>query len=86
MGAGKTARTGEVYLVDEGCAVGEPDLVACVPMNLGSRVHGVIAIFRLLDHKKTLEPLDYELFDLLASQAASSLCFGRAHGEAARRA
>ncbi len=76
-----------MYLVDsDGSGAAEPGLVACVPLNLGNLVYGVIAIFRLLDHKKGLEPLDYELFDLLASHAATSLCVSRVLGESTAEA
>jgi regulator of replication initiation timing len=51
----------------------EGDVVACIPLKLDGNVTGVIAINALLPHKTTLEPLDYELFDLLASHAATAL-------------
>lgn len=51
----------------------EGDMVACVPLKLDGIVTGVVAIYALLPHKSALEPLDYELFDLLASHAATAL-------------
>jgi hypothetical protein len=51
----------------------EANLTACVPLKIEGQVTGAIALFRLLQHKHTLEPLDYELFDLLANQAAIAL-------------
>ncbi|MEO8033339.1 MAG: GAF domain-containing protein [Acidobacteriota bacterium] len=48
-------------------------LVACIPLKLDEEVTGVIAIFALLPHKPGLEPLDHELFDLLATHAATAL-------------
>lgn len=81
----EAAEKGEIYLADslESKALG--DLVAAIPMRMGSRVHGVIAILALLSHKGGLEPIDHELFDLLASHAARSLCVGRLYGESAGR-
>ncbi len=74
------ARSGELYLVDPESGAGG-DVLACIPLKLSGQVHGVIAIFRLLDHKGMLEELDYELFDLLASHAATALCVsGAPHG------
>jgi hypothetical protein len=72
----QTMATGDMYLNEDINA--DPDLeteglVACIPMKLGQSTHGAIAIFSLLSHKQGLEPLDYELFDLLASHAATSL-------------
>jgi regulator of replication initiation timing len=51
----------------------EADIIACVPLKLDGNVTGVVAIYALLPHKGSLEPLDYELFDLLASHAATAL-------------
>jgi hypothetical protein len=50
-----------------------PEITACIPLKLDDRVVGVIGIFRLLQQKQGLEPIDFELFDLLASHAATSL-------------
>jgi hypothetical protein len=48
-----------------------------VPLRLGESTTGAIAIFRLLPQKPGLEPLDYELFDLLGTHAAAALyCTG----------
>ena len=55
----------------------EDDLTACIPLKLGDRVTGAVAIFRLLPQKPGLGSLDYELFDLLATHAAMALyCTG----------
>ena len=54
-------------------APGEEHLTACIPLTVGGRVHGAILIFRLLSHKPELEAVDQELFDLLATHAASAL-------------
>lgn len=48
-------------------------LTACVPLRIGERVIGAILIFRLLEHKPSLQPVDHELFDLLAVHAAPAL-------------
>ncbi len=55
-------------------------LTACVPLVLDDKVIGAIAVFRLLDQKESkLTTLDFELFDLLATHAASALyCSDRA--------
>jgi hypothetical protein len=51
----------------------QEDLTACIPLKIDSAVTGVIVIRRLLPHKPGLEPLDLELFDLLATHAAMAL-------------
>jgi predicted RNase H-like nuclease (RuvC/YqgF family) len=73
----KVALSGESYLASqsepvEGSALDE-NLTACIPLVLDEKVIGVIAVFRLLGQKSGLQPLDYELFDLLGSHAATAL-------------
>lgn len=55
----------------------EETLTACIPLKLDEKVVGVIGIFRLLQQKQGLEPLDFELFDLLGSHAATALFCSR---------
>ena len=47
--------------------------LVCIPLQLDGVAVGVIVIFNLLAHKSQLEPLDHELFDLLATHAATAL-------------
>ncbi len=47
--------------------------IACIPLKIGSRAIGVIAIYRLLTIKPRFSPLDFELFTLLAGHAATAL-------------
>ncbi len=47
--------------------------IACIPLKIGARVIGVIAIYHLLQQKDRFEPLDFELFTLLAGHAATAL-------------
>jgi hypothetical protein len=46
---------------------------ACIPLRVGPRVVGVIAIFRLLPHKASFEPADHVLFELLETQGGMAL-------------
>jgi regulator of replication initiation timing len=64
------ALEGQVFIRDAESAEGP---VACLPLKLDDQVTGLIAIFSLLPHKPGLEPLDHELFDLLATHAATAL-------------
>jgi hypothetical protein len=74
---GTSAQTGEVAIWSRADAPPEQRLTACVPLKLDGRVLGVIAIFGLLPQKPDLGPLDRELFDLLATHAATALyCTG----------
>ena len=77
---GAVARSGQRFVVTDAIllpAGREENLTACIPLKLDDRVVGVIAIFRLLQQKEGLEPVDFELFDLLASHAASALFSAR---------
>jgi hypothetical protein len=82
----EVVKTGQRYVVNsiDGEVVDEDEgLTACVPLVLDDKLIGAIAVFRLLDQKqKRLAPLDFELFDLLATHAASALyCSERAKAE-----
>jgi K+-sensing histidine kinase KdpD len=67
-----TVDRGEAHVGTPG--VGEPgDPLVCLPLKLDGRTIGVIVIFSLLAHKSQLEALDHELFDLLATHAATAL-------------
>jgi hypothetical protein len=48
-------------------------LTAAIPLKLDGNVTGVVAIFRLLDQKTGLDPVDHELFEILSRQAAMAL-------------
>ncbi len=54
-------------------------LTACVPLQIGDRVHGAILVFRLLDHKPSLQPVDHELFELLSVHASTALYCASLH-------
>ena len=76
LGLERSLETGEVLVAD-----GDSDgtLLASIPLRLGDRVVGGIAIFELLGHKPGLEHIDYELFDLLAAHAAPALYLAELH-------
>ena len=70
------AAAGESYYADPLPPAGDLDPespIACVPLRIGARVIGVIAIYQLLTQKERFEPLDFELFTLLAGHAATAL-------------
>jgi hypothetical protein len=52
---------------------GDEHLSACIPLRVGDRVAGVVAIFRLLGHKPVLGEGDRAVFDLLSSHAGVAL-------------
>ena len=64
---------------DEGPAHSESQLTACFPLAVDGQSFGAVAVFRLLEHKSGLEPLDFEILDLLAIQAAPALYAATLH-------
>lgn len=74
---GTAAKEGATRLFTPGDGAGrlrhETDLRACVVLKLDGVVTGVLAVFRLLPQKTTFGSLDRELFDLLATHAATAL-------------
>jgi hypothetical protein len=85
---GRVASTGEPFVVGEQGASPdpeEPELTACIPLKLNNEVSGVIALFRLLPQKPCFEPVDHELFDLLATHAATALYTTGLHAQTGSR-
>ena len=81
---GHCASTGQTFVSGDGAdpaerTLQEADLTACVPLILNGSVSGVIALFRLLPQKRQIEALDRELFDLLATHAATALYCAALH-------
>ncbi len=78
---GRCVESGETYLAGRDALTitvpEERSLSACIPLVLDGSVSGAVAIFRLLPQKLGLVAADHELFDLLATQAATALyCTG----------
>jgi hypothetical protein len=78
LGAGAIGRavaSGTPYVAgrDGRSAPEDGDLTACVPLKVGERVHGALAIYRLLGHKPGLGDSDQTVFELLASHAGLAL-------------
>ena len=75
---GRRLIDGDVWVSDHAGA-GEDMLTACVPLKIGGRVIGAILVFRLLEHKQELQPVDHELFELLAVHASTALYCANLH-------
>jgi len=72
---GRAAVTGEpdVASGQDSERAAEARLSACIPLKLDGRVTGALALFRLLPQKPSFEAVDHELFELLATHAATAL-------------
>ncbi len=77
----ESIRSGEIWIRENGEAF---PLTACIPLQVDGEVTGAIVIFRLLQQKTAVEPVDRELFALLATHAATALYCTSLH--ATRRA
>jgi hypothetical protein len=75
---GKLVSTGGTYIGGITASPGDSlSVTACLPLTLDGRVTGAIVLFSLLPHKPGLRELDFELFDLLGTHAATALyCTG----------
>ena len=70
---GRLAASGETYIGSSAPADAAPTITACLPLKLDGEVTGAIVLFSLLPHKPGLQELDFELFDLLGTHAATAL-------------
>ena len=79
---GECLRTGDIFVAPDGIPSagndGQP-MIACIPLKVCDVVIGAIAIFRLLGQKNGIEELDRELFNLLATHAATALYCASLH-------
>jgi GAF domain-containing protein len=80
---GAAASTGELVIKSEGDAEGPggDSPIACIPLKLDGQVAGVLVIFGLLPQKSALDDVDFDLFDVLATHAATALTFARLYSE-----
>jgi hypothetical protein len=72
---GEVAQGGESHFADQ-LNRDEIDLqnpVACVPLKIKEEVIGLLVIYRLLTQKECFNNIDFELFNLLAGQAATAI-------------
>ena len=70
-------KRGEAYIAP----TDQTRVAACIPLKIDEKLVGCIAIYRLLPHKVSFEPLDLELFDLLRTHAAAALVTTRESAE-----
>lgn len=84
---GEVAKSGENYFAEDVNAH-TSDLqhpMVCIPLKIKDHVIGVLAIYKLLMQKSEFAPLDYELFTLLAGQAATAIFSSRLYSDSERK-
>jgi hypothetical protein len=78
---GQAASDGQLYveLPREGADHDPSKPIVCIPLLANSQVTGLVAVFRLRTQKAAFEPIDYELFDVLARDAGAALYCASLH-------
>ena len=66
-------------------AGGSEQPLVCIPLFVGERTIGAIALYRLLVQKERFSALDHELFTLLGGHAATALLAAQLHGQSERK-
>jgi GAF domain-containing protein len=71
---GNAITTGESY-IDQNTTISKSNdmVIACIPLKIGNRVLGALLVFDLLKHKQAFNPIDFELFEILGSHAATAI-------------
>ena len=80
---GMVALRGEPFFTEDTGEGGE--VCACIPLTIKDRIVGVIAIYRLLEHKRSLTALDHKLLELLAGHAATALVSSKLYAATDRK-
>jgi transcriptional regulator with GAF, ATPase, and Fis domain len=85
----QVAKTGESYYepdLENFMSDSEFDPIACIPLKVGHRVIGAIAIFSLMEQKKKkLTRVDYELLSMLAGHAATAVFSSKLYSQSERK-
>ena len=84
---GRAASTGEPYFrpADQKGPATIEDPLAAIPLKIKDRVIGVISVWQLFPQKHGFEPLDHELFKLLAGHAATAIFSAKLYGDSERK-
>lgn len=85
---GEVANSGESYFTKHDLDESEVTLenpLAAVPLKIKEHVIGVIIIYKLLQQKDAFTAIDYELFSLLAAQAATAIFSAKLYSQSERK-
>ena len=85
---GQVAATGEPHLLRDKVFDRDPRAerpLAVVPLKIKDRTIGLLAIYQLLQQKRSFSDTDIELFSLLAGQAATAIFSAKLYTEAERK-
>ncbi len=82
---GASVETGDIHASDQNASADYETPIVSIPLRVEDRPIGAIAIFKLLVQKERFNPLDHELFTLLAGHAASAIVAAELHGQSERK-
>ena len=85
---GESAASGDSYFAPGQAGPGQVDLMrpmVCIPLKIKDHVIGVIVVYRLLQQKDSFTDIDYELFSLLAGQAATAIFSSKLYSQSERK-
>ena len=83
---GECAQSGESYyadLSDHSVSIDHP--IAAVPLKNKDHIIGMIVIYKLLQQKDAFSAVDFELFSLLAAQAATAIFSSKLYSQSERK-
>ncbi len=82
---GASVERGEI-LSRDGDELGSDDSPrVSIPLKVGDRAVGAVALFHLLAQKERFSALDHELFELLGGHAATAMLAAQLHGQSKRK-
>ncbi|RPI37616.1 MAG: GAF domain-containing protein [Nitrospiraceae bacterium] len=86
--SGRVAQKGESYFAENLTDLDEDnpfEPIVCIPLKIKEHVIGVISIYKLLTQKAGFTNVDYELFNLLAGQAATAIFSSKLYTQSERK-
>ena len=85
---GKTALSGQTHMISgplQGGSIDPHEPLAAIPLKIKEQVIGVICVYSFLNKKEKFLPIDYELFTLLANQAATAIFSSQLYSRSERK-
>lgn len=82
---GSAAARGEIVYREGDLSATSDEPLVCIPLRVGERTIGAIALFGLLVQKERFAPLDHELFTLLGGHSATAMLAAQLHAQSTRK-
>ena len=85
---GNVVKTGDSFFINQSPSDAKVDLLcplAAVPLKIKEHVIGALVIYSLLKQKTSFSAVDYELFNLLAGQAATAIFASKLYSQSERK-